>query len=223
MDHVGRGLQQRYGSAPIPRIEIVEEVAKECGCARESVIPSDHCYDRTHEGIRLENEPMFVHVGQPRSGLYRFLGRNYPYTGPLFHYPKGGSPQQVGEWVSGQLRYFGNRPVVAEISVERLKGLSYVAQDDLYDLARLLLRLHQADEERTGCRGRTTVGGIATAFANLRSCDREPIRRFLKNHGLPLSATIEAVASSSETARNAAMATEIGTKSRASVGRKQAT
>jgi hypothetical protein len=107
MERVGRRLQQHYGDQPIPRAEIVQQVADECGCAKGSVLPSDHCYNRTNNGIRLENAPMFLHVGDERSGLYRFVGLNYPYTGPLYHYPKGGPPLQVGEWVAGQLRYTG--------------------------------------------------------------------------------------------------------------------
>ncbi len=102
MERVGRQLQQHYGEKPIPRAKIVEQVAEKCGCAKTSVIPSDHCYNRTNNGIPMENAPMFLHE---QSGLYRFVGLNYPYTGPLYHCPKDGPPQKVGEWVEGKLQY----------------------------------------------------------------------------------------------------------------------
>jgi hypothetical protein len=38
---------------------------------------------------------MFLHVGGQRSGRYRFVGRDYPYTGPVDHYPQGGQSRQV--------------------------------------------------------------------------------------------------------------------------------
>ena len=109
MERVGRQLQQQYGDEPIPRAEIVQQVADECGCTKGSVLPCDHCYNRTNNGVRPENPLMFLHVGEERSGLYRFVGVNHPYTGPLHHYPKDGPPQQVGEWVAGQLQYTGGQ------------------------------------------------------------------------------------------------------------------
>ena len=44
---------------------------------------------------------MFVQVGR---GLYRYVGRDHPYTGPVMHTPQGGDPRQVGEWVGGEFR-----------------------------------------------------------------------------------------------------------------------
>lgn len=114
MEDVSRRLQQHYGDDPIPRADIVQQTAAACGCTNDSVLPSDHCYNRTNNGIRLENTPMFLHVGDERSGLYRFVGQNHPYTGPLHHYPKGGPPRQVGEWVAGRLQYTGGQVSAVE-------------------------------------------------------------------------------------------------------------
>ncbi|MBM3457162.1 MAG: hypothetical protein FJX77_01310 [Armatimonadetes bacterium] len=107
LEKVGRRLQVQYGAQPIPRAALVQHVVSACGCTEDSVLPSDHCYDRTNNGIPLKNSPMFLHIGAERSGLYRFVGLNYQYTGPLYHYPRNGPPRQVGEWVAGKLYYFG--------------------------------------------------------------------------------------------------------------------
>jgi hypothetical protein len=107
LERVGRRLHARYGDQPIPRSELVKQVADECGCSKGSVLPSDHCYNRTNNGIRLENTPMFIHVGNEKSGLYQFVGVDHAYTGPLYHYPQDDTPRQVGEWVAGHLTYFG--------------------------------------------------------------------------------------------------------------------
>jgi hypothetical protein len=104
LERVGRRLQMERGDEPIPRAELQSQVAQECGCAPESVMPSDHCYNRTNDGIRLNNTPMFIHEDH---GRYRFVGRGYPYTGPLMHYPKGQPPRQVGQWMAGKLQYGG--------------------------------------------------------------------------------------------------------------------
>jgi hypothetical protein len=87
LERVGRRLQQHYGDKPIPRAELVQQVASECGCTEGSVLPSDHCYNRTNHGVGLRHKRLFLHVGR---GLYRFVGENYPYTGPVHHYPKAG-------------------------------------------------------------------------------------------------------------------------------------
>lgn len=125
LERVGRRLQQSHGDEPIPLREIVQQVVAECGCGSDSVLPSDHCYDRINDGIALVSSdgpreidmkwrPMFEHVGHDRSGLYRFRGRDYAFTGRLVHYPKGGTPREVGQWVKGELRYTGGPAAAGE-------------------------------------------------------------------------------------------------------------
>jgi hypothetical protein len=43
---------------------------------------------------------MFIHEGP---GLYRFVGREHPYNGPLWWHPKRGESRVVGVWVGGKL------------------------------------------------------------------------------------------------------------------------
>jgi len=106
MAQVAKELQEPNGEAPIGQAEIVQKVAKRCGCKTNGVMPADHCYNRRNDGIPREPRkwvPMFEHVGP---GLYKFLGLNCKYTGPLYHWPKGGQQKQVGEWQAGKLKYF---------------------------------------------------------------------------------------------------------------------
>ena len=87
MELVGRRLQEARGIQPIRREEIVTAVVGDCGCSPASVLPSDHCYNRTNNGVRPHHVPMFLHVGEQSSGLYQFVGLGYTYTGPVDHFP----------------------------------------------------------------------------------------------------------------------------------------
>jgi hypothetical protein len=103
LERVGGRLQAAYGDELIPRAELVKQVAAECGCSPDSVIPSDHCYNRTNDGMPEDNTPIFI---LEERGLYRFVGRAYSYTGALWHHPTGGEPYQIGQWVAGKLARF---------------------------------------------------------------------------------------------------------------------
>ena len=102
-DRAGRSLQGTYGDR-IPADAIIAAVVADCGCKPGSVLPWDHCYNRTNKGIKLANAPVFEYV---ETSLFRYVGPNYPYTGELWHYPKGGSPRVVGYWAAGQLTFTG--------------------------------------------------------------------------------------------------------------------
>jgi hypothetical protein len=106
LERVGRRFQAARGDGPIRLADLVDGVVRECGCARKSVLPSDHCYDRVNDGLPPDHTPMFVHAGR---GLYRFLGPGYPYTGPRYHHPKGRPPVLVGVWVDGRLTAVADR------------------------------------------------------------------------------------------------------------------
>lgn len=77
-----------------------------------------------------------------------------------------------------------------EISVEALRGVRVLAEDDLYDLANLVNRIHQARAD-SGVRTRTTVNGLANIYCNLAHVEREQVLGVLHAHGLPLATTIE--------------------------------
>ena len=77
-----------------------------------------------------------------------------------------------------------------QISVEALRGVWVLAEDDLYDLAKLVNRLHQA-KASPGVRVRTTINGLASLYCGLAHVEREQVLGVLHAHGLPRAATIE--------------------------------
>ena len=100
LEHVGPRLQGRHGPNPIPVAELRREAAPVGGFSEASVLPSDFCYNRTNAGVRPGHAPLFLYV---KAGMYRYVGPNHPYTGPLMHQPKGEAERQIGEWQDGVL------------------------------------------------------------------------------------------------------------------------
>lgn len=83
--------------------EIKRRVIDSFGTNANSIIPSDHCYNRWNRGIRIRT-PIFVRVGKSE---YRYIGPNQPYTGLVFGRPKGTTADKiVGEWVDGALTLY---------------------------------------------------------------------------------------------------------------------
>jgi len=66
---------------------------------RDSIIPSDYCYNRINDGIRINKPAVFEYLGR---GQYRCLGLNYPYNGPIYHKPMGLTEFIVGKCVNGE-------------------------------------------------------------------------------------------------------------------------
>jgi hypothetical protein len=78
-----------------------------------------------------------------------------------------------------------------KISVAALKGVGILYEDDIYDLACLLLKLDDAQDKGTNRRSRHTVYGVASDYSMLTRQSRDKIVRILERHGLPLGATVE--------------------------------
>ena len=78
------------------------------------------------------------------------------------------------------------------IGVESLRPVKVLYEGDVYDLAVLLLKLHDAKAGQTGRRGRPTVHGVASAQARLMiDAGTEHVESLLREHGLPLGAVVE--------------------------------
>lgn len=77
-----------------------------------------------------------------------------------------------------------------KISVEALRGVKLLFDDDVYELARFLLKMDIA-RERPDARGRHTVYGVASAYAMASHIEHAAVREALAAHGLPLGATVE--------------------------------
>ncbi|TQS75237.1 hypothetical protein DX933_07475 [Ornithinibacillus gellani] len=73
-----------------------------------SIILSDYCYNRYNNGI-LFNKHLFVYVNR---STYKYVGENYPYTGLIYHKPKGTVAESiVGEWDKGELHLYAKDQV----------------------------------------------------------------------------------------------------------------
>jgi len=64
-----------------------------------NILPSDFCYNRFNSGIKRFKGPfLFEYLG---TNKFKILGENYEYSGKIYHKPKGGVEQLVGEWING--------------------------------------------------------------------------------------------------------------------------
>jgi hypothetical protein len=78
------------------------------------------------------------------------------------------------------------------IGVESLRPVKVLYDGDVYDLAVLLLKLHDSKAEQTGHRSRPTVHGVASAYARLMiDVSLEHVESQIKEHSLPLGAVVE--------------------------------
>ena len=90
-------FQNRLGEVFSREVIIDLVVRAYPGTNRTSVIPSDYCYNIVNKGI-----PFTFHIFEfLGNGMYRCLGSDYPYTGPIHWKDK-----QVGEWNSGRHHFW---------------------------------------------------------------------------------------------------------------------
>lgn len=97
-------LNNRIGEV-ITSGEMREWLSKEYGTNPSSIILSDYCYNRYNYGIAFTKH-LFVYINR---STYKYIGENAPYTGFIFHRPKGAETEQiVGEWKSGMFAFYEN-------------------------------------------------------------------------------------------------------------------
>ena len=88
------------------------------------------------------------------------------------------------------------REKIDEIHLSKLKGIKVYYEDDLYDLALLILRLRdaRAKHESSNTRSRPTVNGLIREFASLINPtmpDEDTVFSAIEKYKLPLNAGIE--------------------------------
>ena len=88
----GKLLHTRHRQRPISFKEIMDAVG---GPSWDYGWPTDYCYNRTNKLAPFEHH-VFEWVSR---GLFRYLGPDYPYTGPIWR-----RNQRVGEWNNGKYR-----------------------------------------------------------------------------------------------------------------------
>ncbi len=111
----------------LTRGEIIEKVHHKFGRTKESIIPSDYCYNRLNNGISYDKQPhLFEYIYDKK---YIYLGLNFPYTGKIFHKPKGCPEICVGELINGvrmsefskEIDYKDNRKKLVDDSLHKTK------------------------------------------------------------------------------------------------------
>ncbi|MFL0365274.1 DUF6998 domain-containing protein [Pseudobacillus sp. 179-B 2D1 NHS] len=108
--HVKSALMNQFGTNP------------------DSVILSDYCYNRFNNGTPF-NKHLFLYINR---NTYKYLEEHYPYTGLIFHKPKGSDEEIViGEWRNGVSSFYekkedfpiGNRSQIPSIGKEQISKL----------------------------------------------------------------------------------------------------
>lgn len=98
----GSRLHARYDDGPIPGSIIRREAERLGDYARDSVLPSDYCYNRINTAAFSGMYPVFEYLGR---NSYRYLGPGYPYTGTIMWKPVGQEEREVGRWIEGKVLF----------------------------------------------------------------------------------------------------------------------
>jgi hypothetical protein len=96
VNEAGSNLQAQLGDV-LPKQDIDREIVRLGRYTAGGIPPADYCYNLINRAPLSFRYPVFEWVER---GRYRYLGPNYPYTGPIFWRPAGGE-RQVGEWKDG--------------------------------------------------------------------------------------------------------------------------
>jgi hypothetical protein len=102
LEEAGAELQSRLGDQAIAAGDLVASVVQRTGCSPGSVLPSDYAYNRVNRADFSRRRPLFI---QTKRGFYRFVGSDYPYTGPVYWQPAGQPERVVGEATEGAVRW----------------------------------------------------------------------------------------------------------------------
>ena len=99
---VGKLLQSQFGDKPIPGHLIRRQAERIGGYRRDSILPSDYCYNRVNRARISCAHPVFECLGRNE---YRYLGPNFTYTGHILWKPVHESERAVGCWSEGRLDF----------------------------------------------------------------------------------------------------------------------
>lgn len=100
-------VEETFSKVPIgtefTRGEIIDAVHLRYKTNKSSIIPSGYCYNITNKGKQAYQAIDHFYVFECISrNTYKYLGQNYPYTGAVYHKPKGSRKEYlVGFWKNG--------------------------------------------------------------------------------------------------------------------------
>jgi hypothetical protein len=80
---------------------------------------------------------------------------------------------------------------IEKIPISRLKGIGIRYEDDLYDLAYVLLKLDDAKGRADGSIHRHTAYGLACCYATLADVPKETVLAEVTRFGIPHRASVE--------------------------------
>ena len=72
-------------------------LSKTYGQPEGSYIPSDYCYNSYCKDSQWDKQHIFYFEKLEKQGEFKYLGRNYPYTGKVYYKNKA----EYGTWVNG--------------------------------------------------------------------------------------------------------------------------
>lgn len=76
--------------------------------SRDSILPSDHCYNLYNIGLKENIKDQLIIFKQIDHGYYEYLGENANVTCAIMHKPKNDKPYVIGRYVNGvrEMYYF---------------------------------------------------------------------------------------------------------------------
>ena len=108
-----KAQKQDYFSAK----EIIDQVEKEFGRKRRSIIPSDYCYNRINQGIAFTKHAFIF-----TEGKYKFVDTDFAYSGSIC--ADGKKERVVGLWENGKFYLWEDFPLVSKEHPKRTSGES---------------------------------------------------------------------------------------------------
>ena len=69
--------------------------------SRDSIIPSDHCYNLHNHGLSDDIERRCIIFMKIERGYYEYVGEHAKVNCEIIHTPKKGRSYPYGKWVNG--------------------------------------------------------------------------------------------------------------------------
>lgn len=117
------------------RGEIVNSIHHQYGHKKDSIIPSDLCYNRSNKGSSDKN--LFEYIDRNQ---YKYLGPNYPYSGYILARRKGTRQDVIiGEWKGGKPVFFDEDPEYSES--DTVQETAQIAEHEPQDLSQKTIQI----------------------------------------------------------------------------------
>lgn len=110
--------------------EIDELMFAEYQTNKESINPSDYCYNRTNNGPRFDPSTRILQLIS--RGQYKYLGKGYKYSGNVSHMEKGSKEEKVvGNWLEGEYTPYDRTKKFSAENIEELNGMGKESDNEV--------------------------------------------------------------------------------------------